>query len=57
MWSSGSVGEGVVLRKTYKAFVSCPAELSFSTGGLFDAACELNAKVKVRLLDLCPISL
>lgn len=57
MWSSGSVGEGVVLRKAYKAFVSCPAELSFSTGGLFDAACELNAKVGLQLLDLCPIFL
>lgn len=55
MWSGGSVGEGVVLRKAYKAFVSCPAELSFSTGGLFGAACELNAKVRPRLLDLGPI--
>lgn len=49
MWSSGSVGEGVVLRKAYGAFVSCPAELRFSTGGLFDAACELNAKVGLEL--------
>lgn len=57
MWSSGSVGEGVVLRRAYKAFVSCPAELSFSTGGLFDAACELNAKVGLQLLDVCPIFL
>lgn len=55
MWNSGSVGEGVVLRKSYKAFVSCPAELSFSTGGLFGAACELNAKVGPRLLGLGPI--
>lgn len=55
MWSSGSVGEGVVLRRAYKAFVSCPAELSFSPGGLFDAACELNAKVGLLLLDVCPI--
>lgn len=57
MWSSGSVGEGVVLRRAYKAFVSCPAELSFSTGGLFDAACELNTKVVLQLLDVCLISL
>lgn len=57
MWSSGSVGEGVVLRRAYKAFASCPAELSFSTGGLFDAACELNAKVGLQLLDVCTILL
>lgn len=57
MWSSGSVGEGVVLRRAYKAFVSCPAELSLGTGGLFDAACELNAKVGLQLLDVCPIFL
>lgn len=57
MWSSGSAGEGVVLRKAFKAFVACPAELRFSTGGLFDAACELNAKVGLQLLDICPIFL
>ena len=57
MWTSGSVGEGVVLRKAYKAYVSCPAELRFITGGLFDAACELNVKVVLQLLDICPIFL
>lgn len=55
MWTSGSVGEGVVLRKAYKAYVSCPAELRFTTGGLFDAACELNVKVVLQLLDICPM--
>lgn len=45
MWNGHSIGEGVVLRKAPKAFMSCPAELSMETGGLFDAACELNSRV------------
>ena len=45
MWNGHSYGEGVVLRKAPKNFMSCPAELSLETGGLFDAACELNSRV------------
>ena len=57
IWSSRSDGEEVAWRKAYKAFGSCPAELSFSTDGLFHATWELNAKLRLRLLDICPISL
>ena len=45
MWNSGTSGEGVILRKAPKQFLSCPPDLQTVRGGLYDAACELNAKV------------
>lgn len=45
MWNGHGPGEGVVLRKAPKTFMSCPPELSLETGGLFDAACELDTRV------------
>ena len=45
MWNSGSLGEGVIMRKAARQFIACPPELTTIRGGLFDAAAELNAKV------------
>ncbi|KAI4124414.1 MAG: hypothetical protein LQ338_004805 [Usnochroma carphineum] len=45
MWNSGSLGEGVVMRKAPRQFIACPPELTSVRGGLFDAAAELNAKL------------
>ena len=45
MWNNRGPGEGVVLRKAHKEFIACPMELATVSGGLFEAATELNAKV------------
>lgn len=45
MWSDGTPGEGVVLKKSRDQYTSCPAELSQYEGGFFDAARKLNVKV------------
>ena len=47
MWSSGSIEEGVVLKKAKDLYSSCPAELSMIRGQLFDAVQHLNVKVAV----------
>ena len=47
MWNGGSLGEGVVMRKAARQFIACPPELTTVRGGLFDAAAELNAKVRL----------
>lgn len=46
MWNSGSLGEGVVMRKAARQFIACPPELTTVRGSLFDASAELNAKVR-----------
>ena len=46
MWNGGSLGEGVVMRKAPRQFIACPPELITVRGGLFEAAAELNSKVR-----------
>ena len=45
MWSSGSSGEGVVLKKTRDNFTCCPSELAESRGEFYDAVRMLNVRV------------
>lgn len=45
MWNGNSGAEGVVLRKAPRHFIACPDDLAYNSGGFFDAASELNAKV------------
>ncbi|KAL8763090.1 MAG: hypothetical protein Q9184_001050 [Pyrenodesmia sp. 2 TL-2023] len=56
MWNSGSLGEGVVMRKAARQFISCPPELTTIRGGFFDAAAELNTRlvmtVSTRVINL-----
>ncbi|KAI4145989.1 MAG: hypothetical protein LQ341_002212 [Variospora aurantia] len=56
MWNSGSLGEGVIMRKAPRQFISCPPELTTVRGGLFDAAAELNSRlvmtVSTRVINL-----
>lgn len=48
MWNGEGVAEGIVLRTAPRQFIACPDELRSVKDGLFDAACELNAKVRWR---------
>ena len=59
MWSDGTPGEGVILKKSRDQYTSCPAELSQYEGGFFDAARKLNVKVSPFENFLCkePLSL
>ncbi|KAI4203022.1 MAG: hypothetical protein LQ346_001869 [Caloplaca aetnensis] len=56
MWNSGSLGEGVVMRKAPRQFIACPPELTSIRGGFFDAAAELNTRlvmtVSTRVINL-----
>lgn len=52
MWNSGSLGEGVIMRKAPRQFIACPPDLTNVRGGLFDAASELNSRVRKRPLLL-----
>ncbi|KAI4229121.1 MAG: hypothetical protein L6R36_001078 [Xanthoria steineri] len=56
MWNSGSLGEGVIMRRTARQFIACPPELTTVRGGLYDASAELNAKivmtVSTRVINL-----
>ncbi|KAL8947354.1 MAG: hypothetical protein Q9222_006358 [Ikaeria aurantiellina] len=56
MWNSGSLGEGVIMRKAARQFIACPPELTGVRGGLYDAAAELNSKivmtVSTRVINL-----
>ncbi|KAL8693957.1 MAG: hypothetical protein Q9218_001315 [Villophora microphyllina] len=56
MWNSGSLGEGVIMRKAARQYIACPPELTSVRGGLFDAAAELNSKivmtVNTRVINL-----
>lgn len=52
MWNSGSLGEGVIMRRTARQFIACPPELTTVRGGLYDASAELNAKVRLVYSDL-----
>ncbi|KAI4205228.1 MAG: hypothetical protein LQ350_000550 [Teloschistes chrysophthalmus] len=56
MWNSGSLGEGVIMRKAPRQFIACPPDLTTVRGGLFDAASELNARivmtVNTRVINL-----
>ncbi|KAL8704034.1 MAG: hypothetical protein Q9201_002806 [Fulgogasparrea decipioides] len=56
MWNSGTLTEGVIMRKSPRQFIACPPELTTVRGGLFDAAAELNSKivmtVSTRVINL-----
>ncbi|KAL9593918.1 MAG: hypothetical protein Q9219_007314 [cf. Caloplaca sp. 3 TL-2023] len=56
MWNSGTLGEGVIMRKAPRQFIACPPELTTIRGGLFDAAAELNSRlvmtVSTRVINL-----
>ncbi|KAL8918292.1 MAG: hypothetical protein Q9208_007460 [Pyrenodesmia sp. 3 TL-2023] len=56
MWNSGSLGEGVVMRRAARQFIACPPELTTIRGGFFDAAAELNTRlvmtVSTRVINL-----
>lgn len=47
MWSDGTPGEGVVLKRSRDQYTSCPAELSQYEGGFFDAVRKLNVRVSL----------
>ena len=45
LWTSGGVGEGVVLKVSRGSHVCCPYELSEENAGFFTAVQALNVKV------------
>lgn len=45
-WSSHGYGEGVVIRKGVGRYAANPVQLEAERGGLFDAARQLNARVR-----------
>ena len=52
LWTSGGIGEGVVLKKSRDAYVACPEELSRVRDNLFDAVQRLNVRVIFLILIL-----
>ena len=48
LWIGNGFDEGVVLKKSRQAFISCPRELSLIRGQLFDAVEKLNVRVSNR---------
>ena len=51
-WSSHGYGEGVVIRKGVGRFAANPVQLEAERGGLFDAARQLNARVRCSSLSV-----
>lgn len=47
MWTNGSAGEGVVLKKSRDTYTACPPDLGDRRGDLFDAMKSLNVRVRL----------
>jgi hypothetical protein len=45
MWSAGTTGEGVILKRRKDQFISCPSELASEPFGLYQAVRALNVRV------------
>lgn len=50
LWSSGSFGEGVVLKKTRADYACCPNTLREVDGGIFHQVVSMNVKVSLSYI-------
>lgn len=47
IWTTGTPGEGIVLKVTKGQYVCCPSELRFDSSSLYDVIAMLNVRVSL----------